>query len=94
MDYKSKTKKKKEAEALQKMGERLVELPAEQIEDLDLPEGIYKAVTFAKTLKRGALRRQMQYIGTLMRRYDPAPIQEALQNVERGTTKSLRRSKK
>lgn len=84
MEFKSKTKKKKEAEALQELGEQLVRLSAAQIEDIDLPEEIYEAVALAKTLKRGALRRQLQYIGTLMRKNDPGPIQEALRNIEEG----------
>jgi ribosome-associated protein len=83
MEYKSKTKKKKEALSLQVLGERLVKLPEDQINDIDLTVEIYDAVKFAKTIKqRGALRRQMQYIGTLMRRLDPASEQEALFNIE------------
>ena len=88
MEYKSKTKKKKEALSLQVLGERLVKLPEEQINDIDLPVEIYDAVKFAKTIKqRGALRRQMQYIGTLMRKIDPAPVQEVLFNIEQGNYK-------
>jgi ribosome-associated protein len=88
MEYKSKTKKKKEALSLQVLGERLVKLPKEQINDIDLPVEIYDAVIFAKTIKQfGALRRQMQYIGTLMRKIDPAPVQEALFNIEQGNYK-------
>ncbi len=84
---KSKTQKKKEALSLQKLGERLVKLSAEQIEGIDLPEEIYNAVKLAKTLKREALRRQMQFIGVLMRKNDPGKIQEALHNIEPGNYK-------
>ncbi|MBI4847809.1 MAG: DUF615 domain-containing protein [Nitrospirae bacterium] len=88
MEIKSKTQRKKEAEALQKVGKRLMELPPEQFKGINLPEEIYNAVKHAKTIKaRGGLRRQMQYIGVLMRRYDPAPILEALQNIEEGNYK-------
>jgi len=88
MEYKSKTKKKKEALSLQVLGNRLVELPEEQINDIDLPVEIYDAVKFAKTIKqRGALKRQMQHIGTLMRKIDPASVQEALLNIEQGNYK-------
>ncbi|MEF9426381.1 MAG: DUF615 domain-containing protein [Candidatus Mariimomonas ferrooxydans] len=88
MEYKSKTKKKKEALSLQVLGERLVELPEEQINDIDLPMEIHNAVKFAKTIKqRGALRRQMQYIGTLIRKIDPAPVHEALFNIDHGNYK-------
>lgn len=85
MDEKSKTQKKKEAQDLQKLGERLVKLSNDLISDMVLPPEVYDAVMFAKTLKKhGALRRQMQYIGTLMRKYDPAPIQAALHNLDTG----------
>ncbi len=85
LNRKSKTQKKKEALSLQELGERLVKMPAEQIEYIDLPGEIYDAIQFAKTIKsNGALRRQMQYIGTLMRRIDSGPLQEALDNIEQG----------
>jgi len=87
MELKSKTKMKKEAEALQKLGEELVRLTPAQIRDIPLPPAISEAVAFARTLKRGALRRQLQYIGMLMRQYDTAPIQEALQNIQEGDHK-------
>ncbi len=85
LNRKSKTQKKQEALSLQELGERLVKMPPEQIEDIDLPEEIYDAIQFAKTIKsHGARRRQMQYIGTLMRRIDAGPLQEALDNIEQG----------
>ncbi|MEC4684404.1 MAG: ribosome biogenesis factor YjgA [Nitrospirota bacterium] len=88
MDQISKTQKKKEALSLQALGEQLVKLPKEQIEDIDLPAEIHEAVMFAKTLKKhGALRRQLQYIGTLMRRCDTEPIREALSQLEQGNYK-------
>jgi ribosome-associated protein len=59
-----------------------LKLSAEQIKDIDLPEEIYEAVKCAKTIRsHGARRRQMQYIGTLMRNIDSAPVQEALQQI-------------
>lgn len=85
MDFKSKTQKKKEATYLQDLGERLVNLSAEQIKGIELPEEICDAVRFAKTIKsHGAHRRHMQYIGALMRKIDPVPVQEALDNIEQG----------
>jgi ribosome-associated protein len=85
IDYKSKTQKKREAEGLQKLGEKLVKLSNQQLEDIDMPEEIREAVEFAGTLKsHGARRRQMQYIGTLMRKIDPGTIQEAIGDIEEG----------
>ncbi len=85
MDYKSKTQKKKEADSLQALGEKLLKLSKEQIEDIGLPSEIYDAIKSAKTIKsHGARRRHMQYIGTLMRKIDPEPVQEAIENIEQG----------
>jgi len=85
MDFKSKTQKKKEATYLQEIGERLVNLSDDQLKGIELPEEIYDAVRSAKTIKsHGAHRRQMQYIGALMRKIDPGPVQEALDSIEQG----------
>ena len=85
MDYKSKTQKKQEALELQKMGEKLASLSDEQIRDIDLPAELCDAVKFVKTVKsHGAHKRQMQRIGTLMRKIDPGPIQEALEEIDEG----------
>jgi len=93
MEPLSKTKKKKEALSLQDLGVRLIKLSAEQLKSIDLPENVLTAVTLAKTIKKhGALDRQMQYIGSLMRKCDPTPVQEALLRIEQG--KPVRAPKK
>jgi ribosome-associated protein len=79
----SKTKLKAEADAVQKIGKKLVDLPKDKIVKLALPELLYEAVIEAKRLTaNGAIRRQMQYIGRLMRETDVAPIEEQLQRWE------------
>ncbi len=88
MEYKSKTEKKKDAVALQKLGEVLLDVSADEIKGFDLPAEIHDAIIFAKTIKsHGAFRRQMQLIGTFMRNTDPVPIQEAFENIDRGNYK-------
>jgi ribosome-associated protein len=88
MELLSKTQKKKEAISLQALGEQLVTLSSEQLRNIALPMDMFNAVILAKSIKKRSARlRQMQYIGTLMRKYDPAPIQDALQCIERGTHK-------
>lgn len=73
----SKTQRKKEMHALQDMGEQLVELDANQLNELDLPESLKNAVLEARQItKHGARRRQMQYIGKLMRKVDVSAFQE------------------
>src|SRR4030067_2482694 len=88
MEPLSKRQKKKEALSLQAMGERLVALSSEQLKNIDLPVDLLNAVTLAKSLKKhGARLRQMQYIGTLMRKHDTTPIQDYLRRIEEGTHK-------
>lgn len=75
----SKTKRKKAMHDLQAIGVQLVELDSKQIAELDLPEILVNAIQEAKRLtKHGAKRRQMQFIGKLMRNIDAAPIQEKI----------------
>lgn len=71
----SKTRRKQEMHALQEIGERLVELNKDRLAQLNLPESLLDAVAEAKRLTRHeARRRQMQYLGKLMRTVDAAPI--------------------
>jgi len=84
----SKTQKKKAALSLQELGERLVNLSVEQLKQIELSEDVLTAVKTAKTIKKhGPLSRQMQYIGTLMRKYDPTPIKEFLDALAQGNRK-------
>jgi len=84
-EQKSKSQVKREMLELQSLGERLVVLTPDQIRNMEMPQDLREAVFFAKTLKKhGALRRQMQYIGTLMREADPEPIRKALDAISRG----------
>ena len=75
----SKTQRKREMHELQALGARLVELNPEQLDEVGLPDALRDAVEFARrTTKHEARRRQMQYIGKLMRSVDPGPIREKL----------------
>ncbi len=75
----SKSARKREYLALQSLGEQLIGLTAEQLESIGLDERLLEAIVAAKTINaHGALRRQKQLIGKLMRSSDPGPIREAL----------------
>ena len=79
---KSRTQLKREVQSLQKLGERLVELTPEQLQQIPMEEELLEAVLLAKKLKKHeAKRRQLQYIGSWMRQVDPEPIQIALSRV-------------
>ncbi|MFZ5503379.1 MAG: ribosome biogenesis factor YjgA [Pseudomonadota bacterium] len=71
----SKTKIKQQMHDLQDIGKELVELGKDQLAQLDLPENLRDAIREMHRIKKfGAQRRQMQYIGKLMRDVDPQPI--------------------
>lgn len=79
LDYISKTQLKAEAEAQQMVGKKLLGLTKDQLIKLNLDESLHDAVIEAKRLNSyGAIKRQLQYIGRLMRSTDIEPIKEKL----------------
>ncbi|HEX4858075.1 MAG TPA: ribosome biogenesis factor YjgA [Usitatibacteraceae bacterium] len=77
----SKSQVKRDMEALQKLGEQLAGLSNEALARFELPEELRGAIAESKKIaksKFGAQKRQMQYIGRLMREVDAAPIAEQL----------------
>lgn len=85
-EIKSKTRIKREAEALQKVGAKLLELNPEQLARLPLSPALERAIDESKRItQREATRRHLQYIGKLMREVDAEAIQEAIERQEAGT---------
>ncbi len=83
-DGKSRTQKKQDDRALQKIGEQLLTLPNNTLESLDLPEELKESVMSAREIRNhGARRRQLQYIGVLMREMDTVSIQAILETVRK-----------
>ena len=75
----SKSSRKRAAHAAQKLGERLVRMRAQDVEPLPLTGELRDAIAEARRLtSRGALARQHQYIGKLMRDIDLAALEAAL----------------
>lgn len=71
----SKTKIKKQMHELRDIGAELCELGKDQVAQLDIPENLRDAIREMHRINKfGAQRRQLQYIGKLMRDVDPAPI--------------------
>lgn len=94
-DRKSKSQVKREMLALQELGEKLVELPLDRVMKLNiLPELKEAVVELKKLTSKEAKRRQVQYIGALMRNTDPEPIKEAIADVEAGSYQSAKVFKK
>ena len=80
----SKSARKREYLALQQLGEELLTLKEPDLLGMQLDDELLDAVLEARRIKaHGALRRQKQYIGKLMRNIDPAPIRAALAQLRR-----------
>jgi ribosome-associated protein len=78
-DKPSKTQRKRAMHELQALGERLVELNAAQLAEMALPESLSEAIEEVRRMtKHEARRRQLQYIGRLMRTADADSIRERL----------------
>lgn len=81
-EEKSRSQLKREVEALQKLGEKLIKLKAADLAKMNLDEQLLSAIEHAQQINsRGAIRRQRQYIGKLMREADAEAIQQAYDNI-------------
>ncbi len=84
----SKTRRKKDSHDLQDLGEALVAMPDGRLVDLPMDESLLDAIRqYRVTRTHEGRRRQMQYIGKLMRRNDPEPLREAVAAMELGQAK-------
>jgi ribosome-associated protein len=87
----SKSARKREYLALQDLGEALTRLRPAELEALPLDERLMDAVLEARGLhSRGALRRQRQLIGKLMRSADAPAIRAALGGLGQGDRQATR----
>ena len=94
-DFVSKTRRKKEMHALQALGAALVDLPESRLADVPLEPALYAAVIEAKRIKsHEARRRQLQYIGRLMREVDAEPIRAKLAEFEGNNAESTARHRR
>jgi ribosome-associated protein len=87
-DFISKTQRKRRMAELQDVGAELVKLSREQLARMELPEALREAVLECQGFTRHeARRRQMQYIGRIMRDLDAAPIAAQLTALRAPTRK-------
>jgi ribosome-associated protein len=84
-DEPSKTRLKAESQDLQKLGRALSELPADRLAAAEMPESLREAIqAYQRTKSNEGRRRQLQYVGKLMRTADEAPLREAVAAFELG----------
>ena len=75
----SKSQRKRDMAALQDIGTELTLLNADQLAQIELPERLFEAIIDAQRIRDfEGRRRQLQFIGKLMREIDPAPIRARL----------------
>lgn len=83
-DKPSKSARKRSAHELEDLGVKLIALSDRQLAELELPERLLDAINAARQIRsHGALRRQYQYIGKIMRDIDADPIRAAVADLER-----------
>lgn len=81
----SKTQRKKESADLQALGAELVALPDGAFAALPVQDALREAmVEYRRTRSHEGRRRQMQYIGRLMREVDDVPLREAVAQARLG----------
>jgi ribosome-associated protein len=85
-DRPSKTQLKQQSHDLQRLGEQLAELSQEQLDRAPMPEILRDALeALRRTRSHEGRRRQLQYVGKVMRSVDDAPLREAVAAAELGT---------
>ena len=74
----SKSQRKRDALALQALADEMIRLSPAELAGVPLPVDLRDGVTSARQLRRGAYRRQVRYLGRLLRDIDVAPIRNAV----------------
>lgn len=88
----SRSQLKRDAEALQDLGRELVELPQAKLDRIELPEKLREAVDLARRITaHGGRRRQLQYIGKLMRNLEAGPIRARLEAMQQADHRAAQR---
>ena len=84
----SKTRLKQASHELQALGVALVELSDERLAKVSMPERLLDALrAYKQTRSHEGRRRQMQYVGKLMRGVDVEPLRAAVTQVQLGQTR-------
>ncbi len=79
----SKSQLKRESHALTDLGKELVELPQNKLDKIPLDDTLLDAINLARRIKeRGGRKRQIQYIGKLLRKTDAEPIIAAMDQLK------------
>jgi ribosome-associated protein len=84
----SKTQLKQQSQALQDLGVAISQMSADRLARIDMPERLRDAIeTFRRTKSHEGRRRQMQYVGKMMRGADEEALREAVADASLGSAK-------
>ncbi|NYT78785.1 ribosome-associated protein [Alcaligenaceae bacterium] len=90
-DGPSKSQVKRDMLALLDLGKEMVDLSASQLKQLPLPEKLYDALILAqRTTAREGRRRQIHYVGKLMRNVDAEAIRTQIDIWKNGSREQTR----
>ncbi|MEM9303423.1 MAG: ribosome biogenesis factor YjgA [Pseudomonadota bacterium] len=83
LDEISKSQRKRDAQALQALGQRLIGLKRAQLDQIPLSDRVREAIEGAQRItQRIARKREMQYVGKLLRDVDAGPIEAAVAKLD------------
>ena len=89
----SKTELKKDSKKIQQFGRKISELTINNIEAFKFPLNIYEAVIGLKNLKsNSAKKRQVQYLGKLLREFDLTHAFLVMKQLEVSSQKEIQRN--
>ncbi len=75
----SKSQRKRELDELRQLGQKLLEFSEDSLRQLALPELLLEAVLAGRKItSHGAHKRQLQYIGKLLKEIDATPVRVAV----------------
>jgi len=82
-EFSTKSQIKRDMHALTDMGAQLVDLPVSQLKKLPLDDRLFDAIRECQaTIKHGARKRQLKFIGKLLRHADGEAIRDALEQLD------------
>ncbi len=82
----NKSQQKRDIQALRELGKQLISLPREQLNKMGLPAELYEAIILAQnTSGREGRKRQMLYVGKVLRKIDSKHIKSQLEARQHGS---------
>jgi len=78
----SKTRRKHECDDMQELGEKMITLNKEELSKINMDDELRRAIEEAQRMKsNGALKRQRQYIGKIIRNLDDETLEPQLNRI-------------